>query len=125
MAGSRKTPRSTRSKARAAPPAAAAREDLSEIRERIDAVDASIQALLNERARYAQLVGISKSATGRAVDFYRPEREAQVLRMALARNQGPLRDEEIARTISRASRCSRLRTKDWSILILSKGKLWR
>jgi chorismate mutase/prephenate dehydratase len=31
------------------------------------------------------------------VDFYRPEREAEVLRMALKRNQGPLRNEEIAR----------------------------
>jgi chorismate mutase/prephenate dehydratase len=43
------------------------------------------------------LVGISKSSAGKAVDFYRPEREAEVLRMALKRNQGPLRDEEIAR----------------------------
>jgi chorismate mutase / prephenate dehydratase len=70
---------------------------LSTIRESIDAIDARIHALLNERARFAQQVGISKSATGRAVDFYRPEREAEVLRMALKRNQGPLRDEEIAR----------------------------
>jgi chorismate mutase / prephenate dehydratase len=31
------------------------------------------------------------------VDYYRPEREAEVLRLALKRNQGPLRDEEIAR----------------------------
>jgi chorismate mutase/prephenate dehydratase len=31
------------------------------------------------------------------VDFYRPEREAQVLRMARERNDGPLRDEEILR----------------------------
>jgi chorismate mutase/prephenate dehydratase len=31
------------------------------------------------------------------VDFYRPEREAQVLRRARARNSGPLRDEEILR----------------------------
>ena len=53
--------------------------------------------MLNERARFAQLVGISKTATGKAVDFYRPEREAEVLRKALERNQGPLRDEEIAR----------------------------
>ena len=60
-------------------------------------VDAQIHALLNERARFAQLVGISKSASGKAVDFYRPEREAEVLRRALERNQGPLRDEEIAR----------------------------
>src|SRR6267154_1342347 len=70
---------------------------LGNIRNSIDAVDARIHALLNERARFAQLVGISKSATGKAVDFYRPEREADVLRMALKRNQGPLRDEEIAR----------------------------
>ena len=75
-------------------PAAA---NLGDIRHSIDAIDARIHALLNERARYAQLVGISKSASGKAVDFYRPEREAEVLRMALKRNQGPLRDEEIVR----------------------------
>jgi chorismate mutase / prephenate dehydratase len=76
---------------------APAATDLGDIRDRIDAIDARIHALLNERARFAQLVGISKSASGAAVDFYRPEREAEVLRMALKRNQGPLRDEEIAR----------------------------
>src|SRR5271170_6224581 len=70
---------------------------LGDIRDNIDAIDARIHGLLNERARFAQLVGISKSASGKAVDFYRPEREAEVLRMALKRNQGPLRDEEIAR----------------------------
>src|ERR1700751_5144599 len=70
---------------------------LGNIRDSIDAIDARIHALLNERARFAQLVGISKSASGKAVDFYRPEREAEVLRMALTRNQGPRRDEEIAR----------------------------
>jgi chorismate mutase/prephenate dehydratase len=71
--------------------------NLSDIRNSIDAIDARIHALLNERARFAQQVGISKSASGKAVDFYRPEREAEVLRMALKRNQGPLRNEEIAR----------------------------
>ena len=70
---------------------------LGNIRDSIDAIDARIHALLNERARYAQLVGISKSESGKAVDFYRPEREAEVLRLALERNQGPLRNEEIAR----------------------------
>jgi chorismate mutase / prephenate dehydratase len=78
-----------------AKPAGAA--DLGGIRERIDGIDAQIHALINDRARLAQLVGISKSATGKAVDFYRPEREAEVLRKALERNDGPLRDEEIAR----------------------------
>ncbi len=70
---------------------------IGDIRDAIDEIDARIHALLNERARFAQLVGISKSASGKTVDFYRPEREAQVLRKALQRNQGPLRDEEIAR----------------------------
>jgi chorismate mutase/prephenate dehydratase len=71
--------------------------EVGKIRDCIDAIDARIHALLNERARFAQLAGISKTAAGKAVDFYRPEREAQVLRKALQRNQGPLRDEEIAR----------------------------
>lgn len=70
---------------------------LANIRDSIDSLDAQIHALLNERARFAQLVGISKTSSGKAVDFYRPEREADVLRKALQRNQGPLRDEEIAR----------------------------
>src|ERR1700675_204852 len=70
---------------------------LGNIRDSIDAIDARIHALLNERARYAQLVGISKSESGKAVDFYRPEREAEVLRMALERNRGALRDDEVVR----------------------------
>jgi chorismate mutase/prephenate dehydratase len=73
---------------------------LEAIRERIDGIDAQLHALINERARLAQQVGISKHASGHTVDFYRPEREAQVLHTALERNRaerGPLRDEEILR----------------------------
>jgi chorismate mutase/prephenate dehydratase len=81
----------------AVPGATPAGAGLGNIRDSIDAIDARIHSLLNERARFAQLVGISKSASGKAVDYYRPEREAEVLRMALKRNQGPLRDEEIVR----------------------------
>ena len=89
-----KSQRAPRVKIAAATPAGAG---LGNIRDSIDAIDARIHALLNERARFAQLVGISKSAAGKAVDYYRPEREAEVLRLALKRNRGPLRDEEIAR----------------------------
>jgi chorismate mutase/prephenate dehydratase len=71
--------------------------DLSEIRQRIDEVDRQIQSLINERARYAQQVGISKGELASAVDYYRPEREAEVLRGVLERNEGPLRDEEMLR----------------------------
>jgi chorismate mutase len=55
-------------------------KDLVEIRERINAVDEQIQALINERAQYAQQVGVAKGKMGSAVDYYRPEREAEVLR---------------------------------------------
>lgn len=71
--------------------------NLDEVRRRIDAVDEKIHELINERAKLAQLVGLAKNKEGRLVDFYRPEREAQVLRMALERNKGPLRNEEILR----------------------------
>jgi chorismate mutase / prephenate dehydratase len=70
---------------------------LDEVRSRIDSIDEKIHDLINDRARLAQIVGISKTRDGRTVDFYRPEREAQVLRMARERNNGPLRDEEVLR----------------------------
>src|SRR5476649_1351016 len=90
-------PAAPTARAREVPGITPATGGLGNIRNSIDAIDARIHALLNERARFAQLVGISKTASGKAVDFYRPEREAEVLRMALERNQGPLRDEEIVR----------------------------
>ncbi|HZO22749.1 MAG TPA: prephenate dehydratase [Steroidobacteraceae bacterium] len=70
---------------------------MEQVRREIDAIDERIHTLINDRARLAQQVGISKSRDGRTVDFYRPEREAQVLRKARARNAGPLRDEEVVR----------------------------
>jgi chorismate mutase/prephenate dehydratase len=73
------------------------RPQLEQVRRRIDKVDEQIQRLISERARLAQQVGVSKTRSGRTVDFYRPEREAQVLRMARERNRGPLRDEEVLR----------------------------
>lgn len=71
--------------------------DLAGVRKRIDAVDRELHALINERAKLARLVGVSKHRDGHTVDYYRPEREAQVLRMARERNKGPLRNEEILR----------------------------
>jgi chorismate mutase/prephenate dehydratase len=74
-----------------------AKLDLGKVRSQIDSIDEKIHALINDRARLAQQVGISKTQEGKTVDFYRPEREAQVLRMAKERNKGPLRDEEVLR----------------------------
>ena len=70
---------------------------LGEIRERINAIDEQIQDLISERARFAQQVGMAKGKLGSAVDYYRPEREAEVLRSVLDRNDGPMRDEEMLR----------------------------
>ncbi len=72
-------------------------EKLQAIRERIDALDAELQALINERAGLAQQVAEVKLAAGDDALFYRPEREAQVLRAVKARNEGPLAGEEMAR----------------------------
>ena len=72
-------------------------EQLGKIRDRIDAIDEQVHQLLNQRAEAAMEVArIKLSADPNAV-FYRPEREAQVLRMVQERNQGPLDDEEVAR----------------------------
>jgi chorismate mutase / prephenate dehydratase len=76
------------------------RQDIERMRERIDSIDAQLHELINQRALLARQVGISKHAAGHTVDFYRPEREAQVLRMAIERNRlvrGALPDEEIVR----------------------------
>jgi chorismate mutase/prephenate dehydratase len=69
---------------------------LEQLRQRIDAIDIDLQALIADRARCAQEIGATKGLTD-AVDFYRPEREAQVLRAVVKRNEGPLRDEEVVR----------------------------
>lgn len=66
---------------------------LSDVRARIDQIDRDIQALIAERAHMAHQVGKAKGKLAAAVDYYRPEREAQVLRMVVDRNEGPLSDE--------------------------------
>jgi len=70
---------------------------LDQLRERIDALDERIQSLLNERARCAQQVAEAKRAEDADTVFYRPEREAEVLRRVRERNTGPLSGDEITR----------------------------
>ncbi len=71
---------------------------LDKIRQRINALDVEIQQMINERAACAQEVAMVKARAGDQVEqYYRPEREAQVLRDVLARNSGPLSGEEMAR----------------------------
>ena len=68
-------------------------EQLSKIRERIDAIDSQLLELISERARCAQAVAQVKLDASQSDEappvFYRPEREAQVLRAIQERNTGP------------------------------------
>ena len=75
-------------------------EDLKHIRDEIDNLDQQIQLLLNQRAACAQKVAdakLSGLAGSESAVFYRPEREASVLRKVMARNEGPISNEEMAR----------------------------
>jgi chorismate mutase/prephenate dehydratase len=79
------------------PAEAPAAPDLAKVREQIDGIDREIQALIAERASWARQVGKAKGKLAAAVDYYRPEREAQVLRRVVDRNEGPLADDVLVR----------------------------
>ncbi len=69
---------------------------LLDIRDRIDAIDDQILDLLSQRANCAEEVAETKRAAGETdLCFYRPEREAQILRRMAENNPGPLPDERI------------------------------
>ena len=90
--------RSSKKTATASQPAAETRSpDLAEVRQQIDGIDREIQALIAERALWARQVGKAKGKLAAAVDYYRPEREAQVLRRVVDRNDGPLADDVLVR----------------------------
>lgn len=74
-------------------------QELGQLRQDIDLIDQKIQSLINQRATCAQRVAEVKQLHQGSQDavFYRPEREAQVLRNVMERNEGPLGDEEMAR----------------------------
>ncbi len=72
------------------------KEKLSQLREKIDAIDSQLLTLMSERAGWAQQVAEVKQEAGDTT-YFRPEREAQVLRNIMEKNQGPLGNEEVAR----------------------------
>lgn len=71
--------------------------DLDQLRNQIDQVDVEIHRLINERAKIAENIAKVKLTTEQQALFYRPEREAQVLRKVMERNQGPLSNDTVAR----------------------------
>ena len=72
---------------------------MSELRVMIDAVDDELLQLLNRRAALTTEVGDVKRASGTVTEFYRPEREARILRRLVEANPGPLPDEDLVRVM--------------------------
>ena len=68
--------------------------ELLALRQQIDALDATLLATLNQRAKVAELVGEIKRQEG--TPFFRPDRVAQVIEKIKAANAGPLKGEHVA-----------------------------
>ena len=71
---------------------------LEQMRSAIDKIDKEILLKLNERALFAKKVGEVKQklAGNEKVAFYRPEREAIILRDIIDKNKGELPNEAVA-----------------------------
>lgn len=92
----KKKPSAAKREPKAAAPEKSGEDAIKSLRGKIDALDAEIQDLISQRARHAKEIGVLKGLTSTA-EYYRPEREAQVLRKVVERNRGPLRNEEMVR----------------------------
>ena len=85
---------------------------LEKIRAKIDELDADLLTLINQRAALAIEVAKIKRDDGEDAKFYRPEREAQILRRAAEQNDGPLSDAEAGRLMREImSACLALESK--------------
>ena len=73
--------------------------DISEWRNRIDALDLDLVRILNERARCAIEIGQIKRK--RNMPIYDPKREEQIIETVTARNSGPLDGEGMRRLFER------------------------
>ena len=74
----------------------AKKHTLESLRKKIDEIDSLLIDSISERARCAQQVAEVKENQGEQA-YYKPEREAQVLRRVMEKNQGPLGNEDMAR----------------------------
>ena len=95
-------------------------KELDLLRDQIDGIDKAIQELINQRAVCAQKVAAVKqrAAAGAEVQYYRPEREAQVLRAVMERNKGPLPDEEMGKLFREIMSCCLAMEKPMSVAYL-------
>ena len=70
---------------------------LVNLRKKIDEIDYKVHDLLNERAKIALQVGkIKVENKDTKTEFYRPEREREILEKISKYNKGPLSDQAVA-----------------------------
>ncbi len=72
---------------------------LAECRQRIDAIDVKLLALINERTTVVRRIGRVKQNLD--LPIYEPRREDEVFANVLAANQGPLPGEAVRRIFER------------------------
>jgi chorismate mutase-like protein len=73
--------------------------DIEDWRKKIDELDRQIVALINERAKAAQAIGLLKQAN--AAPIYEPAREKVIFQNVRAANHGPLPDIELTHIYER------------------------
>lgn len=77
-------------------------DPLASLRDQIDALDEQLLDLFNRRARCAvEVAEVKRSLTDGddEINFFRPDREAQVIKRLKSLNHGPLSDDEVGRLI--------------------------
>ncbi|MFW5432101.1 MAG: prephenate dehydratase [Methylophilaceae bacterium] len=89
-------------------------DQLKIFRDQIDAIDAQMLKLVNERAKLARQIGHQKEDGV----IYRPEREAQVLRSMQSHNKGPLSNEAVGSIFRAVMANCRALEKELSIVFL-------
>jgi chorismate mutase/prephenate dehydratase len=76
---------------------------LQQLRDQIDQIDDQLLDLFNRRAACAVTIAeVKRNAIedpGETIDFFRPDREAQVIQRIKSNNQGPLSDDEVGRLV--------------------------
>ena len=71
-------------------------KNLKGLRNKIDKIDQELYALIQKRASHAVAIGKIKSKVSPKSSFYKPDREAKILRSILkANNRGLLPDSKI------------------------------
>ena len=65
------------------------------IRQKIDALDHQILKLIQKRGSLAQKIGDLKGLIDSSKSFYKPDREAEILRSISKLNEGPIPDNKI------------------------------